>query len=153
MSEEKKRDNLDEAVSHNTLSRKEGAGNMRQSVWTQDKTDEFSDNKTDMRESIESQELKILNAKPLGVRGVGAPTTKTAKLNRQGGARKRVAVLNQTNGGMQPWHKMQKQGGLDNESDGILSRYNDAIDNNSEGNILPAEFDGGILLLDADEAI
>ena len=62
----------------------------------------------------------------------------------------RVTVLNQTNSGMQPWHKMTAaKRALDNESDdGIFSRHKDEVQSTG-----PAEFDGGILLLDAEEAL
>ena len=62
---------------------------------------------------------------------------------------------------MQPWHQMQKQGTGDNDSDdGIFNRHKQENDvhksaggyeEEEESN--PAVLDGGILLLDAAEAV
>ena len=68
--------------------------------------------------------------------------------------------MNQTNGGMQPWHQMQKQNPVDNDSDdGIFKRHKEeneelhSADDIQEERQHPAILDGGILLLDAQEAV
>ena len=69
--------------------------------------------------------------------------------NAQGkGKKRRVQALNTTDGGMQPWVKNVDD---DSEDAEIFSRHKD--DQSGAGSEQPAEFDGGILFLDAEEAL
>ena len=112
--------------------------------------DNDSDNERD------SVDMKITTAKPMAgfKRKEGDPNMKGKNGGRQ---KQRVTVLNQTNGGMQPWHKMAKTGnGADDDFDeGLFNRHEQqaANEKQAESETNRAEFDGGILLLDAEEAI
>ena len=109
--------------------------------------------------------MKIITAAKPMVADLNGPAAIDPNLKaKKGGLKKqRVTVLNQTNGGMQPW---TKTGAHDDDfDDGIFNRHQQALmqlteserpddsehPNDSEQH--PAEFDGGILLLDAEEAI